>query len=133
MAETAKRLDSGQQLPHFVVATLGGERVDYRDIWQRRNLLLVALDSGGPSDRATAEYVAALQALAPMLHANDTQLLVTADPIGGVEPNSIVIADRWGEIMHVANGRSGARGLPPVADLLEWLNYVRIQCPECPP
>jgi hypothetical protein len=41
-----------------------------------------------------------------------------------------VVADRWGEIVHIA-APSGIAGLPDPGELLEWLDYVEHRCPEC--
>jgi hypothetical protein len=37
----------------------------------------------------------------------------------------LVVADRWGEIVHVA------REVPRVADVLDWLDHLEQRCPEC--
>jgi len=49
-------------------------------------------------------------------------------------PPRVVIADRWGEIVHIASPPHGqASQLPNVDEVLSWIRFVRIQCPECPP
>lgn len=70
-------LQPGDLVPHFEVTLRDGQRVSYRSIWQRQNLVLVALS---PSAEEAAEYVEALQR-APELTANETALLITRDAI----------------------------------------------------
>ena len=36
-------LQRGDQIPHFTLITLAGQRVNYSEIWQRRSLLLICL------------------------------------------------------------------------------------------
>jgi hypothetical protein len=41
-----------------------------------------------------------------------------------------VVADRWGEIVF-AEEKSDVADLPGPQELVDWLNYVMNQCPEC--
>jgi hypothetical protein len=110
-------------IPHFRVSGAGGETVDYaKDIWQRRNLVLVALPAG-------AEARAAADAYAPVA-AEDARLVVTSDPVAGVEPPAVLIADQWGEVAHVFTP-PGIEDLPPVSEVASWVDHVRQRCPEC--
>lgn len=60
---------------------------------------------------------------------------VLADPSGaraaGAErrDNVVVVADRWGEIYHVARSET-ARELPGPRELEDWLRFLATQCPE---
>jgi hypothetical protein len=97
--------------------------VDYRDIWQRSNLLLIAVAHEDAPDPYLAQ-------LGRHLAGNDTAVVVTTDPIPGVPAPAVVVADRWGEIQYIQTaGR--ASDLPDAAELADWLDYVRYQCPEC--
>jgi hypothetical protein len=120
-------LHRGESVPRFVVARLDGSRVSYADIWQKKNLLLVAL-ADDDSDESTA-YARALAERMPDLTAHETACVITRDPIPGVQRPGIVIADRWGEIYCVVGG--AIEDLPDADDLVEWLRFVQSQCPEC--
>jgi hypothetical protein len=114
------------KLPHFTVTDDAGERVDYSAFWQRKNLLLVVLTES----RGSEGYVSALRPHMAELTAYETASVITYQPIEGVRPPAVVIADRWGEVHYAASPDSVA-GLPTVAELIEWLRYVQMQCPEC--
>jgi hypothetical protein len=107
-------------VPHFTVTGLDGRSIAYASIWQRRNLVLVVLPAAGCDD-----YAAAIDASISELTAHETACVVTRDAVSGVPQPGVAIADRWGELFHVA------AGLPAVAELVEWLRYAQMQCPEC--
>ena len=46
-------------------------------------------------------------------------------------PGSLVIADQWGEVFHIHRGRPEEHGFPGPEEVVEWLKFVAIQCPEC--
>lgn len=117
-----------EQVPHFTARTVDGATVRYADLWQRQNLLLVQLPQE-PSEESDA-VIAGLQARRADLTAHDTACLVTREPVPGAPCPGIVIADRWGEIYHAA-GASSPGQLPSPSELVEWLRYVQMQCPEC--
>ncbi len=124
---------------------------DYR---QRRNLVLVFL--GEPADRSSlpvlrdlaGHYAAFQSATAEVLvvvrgPAGDADALrrrlrlpfpVLADPAGaahqvfGARP-AVFVADRFGEIYH-AERLTGRADHPAARELLEWLDYIEMQCPE---
>jgi hypothetical protein len=119
-------------VPHFDVTTLDGRRVRYEEIWQRRNLVLViAL----PHEReAAARYALELQAHRDELEQAETTVVVTADAVPGLPAPIVLVADRWGEILHrepVSSGQGSP--FPDVDELLAWVHFARIRCPECPP
>ncbi len=75
---------------------------------------------------------------AARLHAAiDGVFAVTADVDGrcgercGIGGGGMVIADQWGEVFFVEAGAEGKHTLPPAAEVVEWLRFVAIQCPEC--
>jgi peroxiredoxin len=122
-------LQPGDLVPHFEVTNLKGETVSYSTIWQRRNLVLIALpasDSGG----TFGNYVSQVTAQGPSLTGDDTAWVITGDAVAGIPSPAVVVADRWGEIVHIARG-SEAGELPPAHDVVEWVTYVQHQCPEC--
>ena len=121
-------LRPGDTVPDFDVRAVDGSQARYDTLWQRRNLLLVALPD--VTSETNAAYLAALSARMPELTAHETACIISSDPIPGVPSPGVLIADRWGEIHHVADGASTA-DLPDAVALIEWLRYVQYQCPEC--
>jgi hypothetical protein len=127
-------IEVGGQIPHVEWITTRGQRVRYRDIWQRRLLILIAThDARSPGARA---YQQALDE-SPRLTRPDTAIVVFEpaaqdDPAAAQLPSapSVTIADRWGEVQHVARGGSDS-DLPQPPTLVEWLEYVAMKCPEC--
>ena len=69
--------------------------------------------------------------------ATDTGFAVVADPAGrcaeqcALEGGGMVIADQWGEVFFVEAGGVGEHGRPAADEVVEWLRFVAIQCPEC--
>jgi hypothetical protein len=116
--------------PHFEVATVDAGRVRYRDIWQRRNLVLVVLGQRPAAER----YAAHLHANRHEFDEADADVVVTTDSIPGLPAAVVVVADRWGEIQHLEplNSDTSAQ-LPSVREILAWVQFVQMQCPECPP
>ena len=43
---------------------------------------------------------------------------------------AVIIADRWGEV-YFASDPDGLHDAIPGAEVLEWVKFVSIQCPEC--
>jgi hypothetical protein len=114
-------------MPMFTASRLDGTVVDYQDVWQRQNLLLVSLPPGDPTASA---YTMSLHALETRLSEYDASAVITTTRIDGVPAPGVVVADRWGEIYYVKAAEHASQ-LPAPEELLEWLLYVQIQCPEC--
>jgi hypothetical protein len=120
-------LERGDSVPHFEVKMIGGELFSYASIWQRKNLLLITLP--GPDSESAAGYLADLTARLQEL-GDDVAGVVTRDSVPHVPPFGVLVADRWGEVVFAVE-RSDVSDLPPPRELVEWLNFVRNQCPEC--
>ena len=120
-------LHPGDLVPHFEVTDLYGKRVDYSSIWQRKNLVLVMLPDTDPSSRSYAEQ---LKARGRDSKEDHTEWVVTSDRIAGMSNPGAIVADRWGELMHVARAPDVAH-LPVLDELVEWVDYVQHRCPEC--
>lgn len=120
-------LQCGDQVPHFEVRDVEGQCVSYSAIWQRKNLVLLAL-SAAQVDRADRR-IADLAASAAAFGAN-TAVVITVDAVPGLTAPAIVVADRWGEIVYVS-ATAAAADLPPAPELVEWISYVETRCPEC--
>ena len=110
-----------------VTNAIDGAPIRYQDIWQRRNLVLVAVPENDPTG---AEYTSALIAAARTLAAHDTVFVVTSTTIPGMPSPGVAVADRWGEIYHVTSAERAA-DLSTPDDLGAWLRYVQNECPEC--
>ena len=121
-------LAAGSQIPRFNVRTLEGNDVAYASIWQRKNLVLITVPAVEPagSSGSLSQITARLLPLIPA----DTACVITRDTVTGIPSPGVVVADRWGEIVHVA-AASTVADLPSVPELVEWVDYVRHQCPEC--
>jgi hypothetical protein len=122
-------LERGNLIPHFAVSTADGGRFDYRDTWQRRNLLLITLPTT-PVSQSEQQILSEITRHEDSFLAFDTICVVTADPIRGVGAPAVIIADRWGEVYLAARGASLAE-LPNADAILECLRYVAHVCPEC--
>jgi hypothetical protein len=121
-------LQQGDPVPHFEVTTLQGLVFDYSSIWQRRNLLLVMFPV---TERdLPLSYVSQLRNRAAEFAAQDTECVMTRDRVAGISAPAVIVADRWGEIIHLA-AASDVADLPTVEELSEWLTYVQNRCPEC--
>ena len=123
--EQRELLKPGDQVPHFTVRNLDGDAVAYSAVWQHRNLILAALPAGA----AFEEYVSLL-ANRTSSFGFDTDCVITHDIVDGLPYPGVVVADRWGEIVHLASAADEAR-LPDVGELQEWVDYVQRRCPEC--
>jgi hypothetical protein len=119
-------------VPHFDVTTIEGRRVRYDDIWQRRNLVLVVVL---PPERETgSRYASQLEAHRAEFEAEETTVVVTTDAVPKLAAPAALVADRWGEIAFLEQA-SVAQPFrwPDVDELLSWVHFIEIQCPECPP
>ena len=119
-------LRRGETVPHFSVQTVTGDMFHYSSIWQRKNLVLITVDR---TDSAH-HYVRTLRGHDAEFDALEGVCVVTIDRVAGLPAPAVLVADRWGEIVHVS-GASDAGGLPAVQELLDWLGYLQNRCPEC--
>jgi len=119
-------LQRGDDVPHFDVRTVGGDVFAYGTIWQRRHLVLIVL----PESDADDSYIGALASRAAEFRDRETECVITRDAVPGLPAPAVLVADRWGEVVHVA-AASDTSGLPTAQELLEWVDHVRQRCPEC--
>jgi hypothetical protein len=119
-------------VPHFDVMALDGRRVQYDDIWQRRNLALLLVS---PHERdGGARYASQLQARRDEFEREETTVVVTTDAVPKLLAPAALVADRWGEIVYLETASGGQTfRFPDVNELLSWVHFIEIQCPECPP
>ena len=121
-------LQRGDLMPNFTVKTLHGDEFSYATIWQRRNLVLIAIP---PTDSEfVRRYVSELAARGPEFAEGDADCVITRDRVQEIPSPAVLVADRWGEVVCIA-AKTDVRDLPQVEDVLEWLRYVQTRCPEC--
>lgn len=126
-------LERGGRVPHVVVRRSDGTTFTYGDIWQKRNLVLIRLGPEVNEDEerlSAAAWIRSLLSHDETLRQYDTEVVITRDPVPGLPPLSILVADRWGEIAAVEPfGRADSP--LSVEDILEELRFVAHACPEC--
>src|SRR5690349_17605828 len=120
-------LQRGDLLKHFSTRAADGRIVDYRDLWQRKHLVLVCL-ARDADDEADA-YAGALEKEADAIRALEGELIITRQPVEQVPIPGVVVADRWGEVFFVS-AAGHAKDLPVATDVLDWLQHAQHQCPE---
>jgi peroxiredoxin len=121
-------LQRGDSIPHFDVKTNEDRRISYRTIWQRRNLVLISLP-----DRTCAgceAYIAHLTVQIAAFAGLNSECVITRSRVPGIPSPSVIVADKWGEIVYVATA-SDVADLPAAQELVDWVNYLQTQCPEC--
>lgn len=118
-------LQQGDSVPHVDVRQIDGKRMSYSDVWQHRNLVLVV--TGDDDSAPVAETITGLQTRASQIAELETVIVITADNVPGVSRPGIVIADRWGEICHVADRSAWL----DATGIIEWLEFLQHKCPEC--
>lgn len=121
---------------------------------------LVVVFLGSPAGEGAQTYLRELAAEAPEFRIWNGRLLVVLPPGGegasgvpqsvslpfpvAVDPEgearrqcgvaereyAIIVADRWGQVYHVARGAS-TDALPGPAEIQSWLRFLATQCPEC--
>jgi hypothetical protein len=119
-------LKRGDQVPHFEVRTVQGGVFSYSTIWQRKNLLLVLL----PKSSSDAGYISDLRAYESEFRSLDTECVIARDDVPWLRGPAVLLADRWGEVIHITAASESARS-PAADDLLPWLQYIQNRCPEC--
>jgi hypothetical protein len=114
-------------MPMFTATAADGSVVRYENLWQQKNLLLVILSDDDPTADA---YAASLKGIESTLDADDAILVVTKTRLTEIASTGVVVADRWGEVYYVQESERAAQ-LPAVDELIDWLRFVRNECPEC--
>jgi hypothetical protein len=121
-------LNKGDHVPRFEITTIDDIRVNYADLWQKKNLALVCLSEDDTPE--AQEYIQELRDALPALAAHDAVVVVTTTAIEGMPLPGCAVADRWGEMQWIAPAVRVA-DLPPAREIAAWLQFVEIQCPEC--
>lgn len=87
-----------------------------------------------PAERLAADAKQRLKLPYPVLADGQGRIhrkLGAADAQGHECP-AVYVTDRFGEVFGVYRTLDGQR-LPSIADILNWLEFVNAQCPECEP
>ena len=121
-----RSLHRGDAFPHIQVTTIGDGTFNYATIWQRKHLVFAVVGASSTDD----SYASALTARVAEFSALETECVITRDDVTGLRTPGVLIADRWGEVIHVAEASSSTR-LPSPDELIVWIEYVRQRCPEC--
>ena len=121
-------LNKGDHVPRFEIVTIDDIRVNYADLWQKKNLALVCLSEDSSPDAQS--YIQQLREALPALAVHDAVVVVTTSPIDGMPLPGCAVADRWGQMQWVASAIRVA-DLPSPREIAAWLQFVEIQCPEC--
>jgi hypothetical protein len=113
-------------VPHFHVTTLDGRRVRYEEIRERRSLVLVTVRR--PTDDAGVSFTSRLLSRRHEFAQAAAVVVVTADVVATLPPPTVLVADRWGEILHLdTRFRGQPSTLLDVDELLSWAHFARIK------
>jgi len=121
-------LGKGDHVPRFDIVTIDDVRVNYTDLWQKKNLALVCLKDDDSDD--AQGYIRQLREALPALAVHDAVVVVTTSSIEGMPLPGCAVADRWGELQWIAPA-TRVSDLPSPREIAAWLQFVEIQCPEC--
>lgn len=120
----------------------GGVAVDVRP--SRGPRVLVKLHNGACAEchayvaqiaarvDAIAEWGADVVVISPAAVRDGAGLAVLVDAAGAIVTGrlDVVVADEWGEIFHATEG-GGVHDVIAADEVVEWVKFVAIQCPEC--
>lgn len=119
-------LSRGDALPHFVVTTTSGERVEYKTIWQHRMVVLLLLPRDPGRLDSYADHLLRKCADA----APEAACIATRDVVPGLPAPALVVADQWGEI-DTMTSLDDRNGPPPIEEVIGTVEHLRTRCPEC--
>ena len=119
-------LQVGAAVPHFVARGVDGSVVHYASIWQHRNLVLVTLPPMPADDRYADDLIGRKSAF----DEQESTCVITREAIPGLPAPGLLVADRWGEIVHIVTPQALSE-LPSAEQLLQWLEAIEYRCPEC--
>jgi hypothetical protein len=120
-------LQPGSRLP-TIEASPG--RAEWRPQYTRHALVLAALH--GAECAECEAYAARLSEAGPELEQWDARVVLARGEAALTavvrEAPRVVVADRFGDVYHVAGGTS--HQLTEPRELEEWLRFIATQCPE---
>jgi hypothetical protein len=77
-------------VPHFEATAFDGQRVRYGDLWQQRDLVLVAVTR--EERDAGVQYASALEARGQEFEQAETAMVVTADVVPRLSAPTVLVA-----------------------------------------
>lgn len=80
------------------------------------DLVVVRADVSSPAD--------------PLLAQLDLTVIEDPDHLLSRDRLEVIVVDEWGEVHFATNGEGVHSPLPP-EEVVEWVKFVAIQCPEC--
>jgi len=152
---TPKRYEIGDRIPDLSLPAVGAE--GERPLRGRARESVAIVFPHAPDCAECRAYVDGLTESGESFRRWDARLVVmlpAARPGGGDPPEArgevfmlhdanddlwphigrgcaaVVVADQWGAIYEVVHDCDGHR-LPTSNEVVEWLRYIALQCPEC--
>jgi peroxiredoxin len=149
----------GQVLPDYGMKQPDGTPVMLSDFRGKQNLILIFLvGESAAIDGSQAQFLQALSRKSVEVRENETRVIVVtrpqqlqtvaalsqeftaaADEAGTVfadvaagSGTTIYITDKFREVVHVYRSAT-QEALPNISDILDWLRFVVMNCPECHP
>ena len=152
----------GHRLQEFALTSVAGHVVQLSDFRGRTNLVLIVCDDRPETAKMLAEIAArysdiksaeaevlaidhaSREAAAELKNRANLPYPVLIDEDGsihralgavdanGLDSAAVYVTDRFGEVFGAHRTANGDR-LPCLADILNWLEFVNAQCPECEP
>ncbi len=159
----ARSLELEKVVPDFILPAVGGNQMSPRDFKQKCNLVIVYLNldqcagcvnylrdlannyhvyqeleaeiiavcPGSVSDLQSK--VGTLGAPFPVLADEQGQVgQLYLDSQGGGQVGGVFVTDRFGALRSILLAR-GETDLPNQQTILDWLNLIELECPECDP
>lgn len=85
-------LGKGDRVPRLEIVTIDDIRVNYADLWQKKNLALLCLAEDDSADAQV--YIEQLREALPLLAVHDAVVVVTTTLIEGMPLPGCAVADR---------------------------------------
>jgi len=152
----------GQRLPDFTLTSTLGRAIHLSDYRGHANLVLIFSDDNPETTQLMSDVaghyaelkdektdVLAIVRAIPRQAVERTYAAAVPYPVlidvdgsihrrfgavdfHGSDSSAVYITDLFGEVSAVYRTQDG-QPLPTVADILDWLAFINIQCPECEP
>lgn len=146
----------GQLLRDYLLARPGGRQFMLSDFRGKQNLVLIFLPQSPAPE--SIRLVAALAEKSSEVRENETRVVVVVRPeqldsvvsfldhleigasdsdemwleVGSENGPAVYVTDKFREVFQVFRADTGD-ALPSADDLLGWVRFVAMQCPECHP
>jgi hypothetical protein len=114
-----------EELPEIWGTTFDGRRIHASDLRGRKNIVVIF--SGQQSSEPVEELVRALSVRHGEIQDEEAELILVEE--SRLPRAAICIADRYGEVYFSEFCSDTA--CTSADNVLEWLRFIEIQCPEC--